>query len=127
MYRSEAAFSHALCFQLKKQGAMVTRIESGYTKVGIPDIHMVYNGAETWIEVKNIHKYWDGRSIEIPWRPGQQAWALTYLKHKKSYSLTIASCKNGILIIPMVKHFESNLVTKTDISEFLHTIGEIRI
>jgi len=127
MYTSEAAFSHALCNMLKKQGAMVTRIESGYTKVGIPDIHVVARGKELWIETKNVKRAWNGISMEVPWRPGQQAWALTYLAHKHEPSYTIVSCKNGILTIPMFKHFEKNIVCANDISDFCTTIREIRL
>jgi hypothetical protein len=123
MYKNEAAFSKAFCARLRRLGLVVTRIESGGTKRGIPDIHWAGYGQEGWIELKNLHKTYRYSDIQVSWRPGQQGWALEYYKHKKQPSLTIASCNNCILVVPMVKHFKENWVTPADISEVLPSIG----
>ena len=123
-YSNEAKFSSALCKRLKTIGCMVTRIETGTTRCGVPDIHIVVNGEERWIETKNMHCYWTGSAM-IQWRPGQQTWALEYLAHKGKPSLTVVAFKNKIICVPMVKHFENCIVTSKDVSNEWYSVKEI--
>jgi len=114
VYRSEAAFSKAFCGRLKRLGCFVTRIESGTTRVGIPDIYAVLHGQEYWFELKNIRKHYHHGPLYIPWRPGQQAWAYEYLQAKGRPSYTIVSCINCFLIVSHVKHFENSMIREGD-------------
>jgi hypothetical protein len=102
-------------------------VESGSTKRGIPDIHWVGYEQEGWIELKNVHHGYYGGDIKVPWRPGQQAWALEYLRHKRTPTLTIVSCNNCILSIPMVRHFKENWVKNEDIAEIIRSVGEFTL
>ena len=108
MYRSEQAFSSALCEMLRRHSPMVCRIETGTTRRGVPDIYMVHNGAEIWIETKNVKS----ASVEddewgVTWESGQQAWAYDYFRahNKKKWSYTMVALKDGFLLIPMTKAF----------------------
>jgi Holliday junction resolvase len=125
IYKNEAAFSTAFCKKLRSLGLVVTRIESGGTKRGIPDIHWAGYGQEGWIELKIVHHSYYGGDIKIPWRPGQQGWAFEYMKHKRTPSTTVVACNNCILIVPMVRHFQENWVMQEDISEILSDIKEL--
>jgi hypothetical protein len=127
MYQSEAAFSKAFCRHLRDTGYYVTRIESGGTKRGIPDIHWAGRGREGWIELKNIRAPYRGGDIKIPWRAGQQGWAHEYLKYSGSPSLTVAACSNTILVIPMVRWFKENWVTRQDVAGALAHVREFKL
>jgi hypothetical protein len=127
MYRNEAAFSKAFCGRLKRLGLTVTRVESGGTRRGIPDIHWVGFGQEGWIELKNVHYSYYKKPIKVPWRPGQQAWALDYYRAKKTPSLTVVACNNCILVVPMVRPFKENWVSPEDISDVWSSIGEVAL
>lgn len=118
MYKNEAAFAKAFGNVLKANGAFVTRIETGSTGQGVPDMFVVYNGVDFWMELKNepTIKYDTARDSThtIHWRPGQKAWMLTYaLHHCVKFAYTIVAGKDCFLIIPMDKHskFEHNKVT----------------
>ena len=76
-YRNEAAFSKALVTALRNKGWFVQRIESGETGKGIADIYTVSpTGVAMWLELKRVHMNIPSKInfVDIPWRPGQQAW-----------------------------------------------------
>ena len=107
-YKNEAAFSRALSEALRKQGAIVTRIETGGTSQGVPDMFVQTNGGDVWLELKNIPNL-DDEAIErkgfikVPWRPGQAAWGYNYwrMHSKKKFTLTVVAGKNKFYVIKM--------------------------
>lgn len=115
MYVNEQAFSKALCARLKKEGFMVQRMETHGTGVGVPDIYAVGYGFGIWLELK-VHEtnsiFMD--KVKVPWRPGQQAWHLDYRSHMlcKRCGLTLMSCKDGIIVVPMNQVYDKNTVIK---------------
>jgi len=115
MYKSEAAFSKALCDKLKAHCPLIQRIESGETGRGIPDIFLVYKKQGIWIELKNDRsQYISGQMYEIKWRRGQQSWALKYYKATGKCTYTVVALNNGFLIIPMNQRYRDNIVMAHD-------------
>ena len=111
-YRNEAAFSKALVTALRNRGWFVQRIESGETGKGIADIYTVSpTGVAMWIELKRVHMNIPSKInfVDIPWRPGQQAW-LSVLHTYKQKVFTLACFDNGILRIPHHTVWQQNLV-----------------
>lgn len=111
-YRNEAAFSKALVTALRNKGWFVQRIESGETGKGIADIYTVSpTGIAMWLELKRIHMDIPSKInfVDIPWRPGQQAW-LSVLHTYKQKVFTLACFDNGILRIPHHTVWQQNLV-----------------
>jgi hypothetical protein len=87
------------------------RIESGETARGIPDLYIRNNKREYWIELKNIKRDSVYRAVwQIPWRPGQQAWALRYKRCSGLCSYTIVALKDGYMLVPMRGRFKNNTV-----------------
>ena len=111
-YRNEAAFSKALGTALRNKGWFVQRIESGETGKGIADIYTVSpTGVAMWLELKRVHMNIPSKInfVDIPWRPGQQAW-LSVLHTYKQKVFTLACFDNGILRIPHHTVWQQNLV-----------------
>ena len=111
-YRNEAAFSKALVTALRNKGWFVQRIESGETGRGIADIYTVSpTGVAMWLELKRVHMNIPSKInfVDIPWRPGQQAW-LSVLYTYKQKVFTLACFDNGILRIPHHTVWQQNLV-----------------
>lgn len=111
-YRNEAAFSKALVTALRNRGWFVQRIESGETGKGIADIYTVSpTGVAMWLELKRVHMNIPSKInfVDIPWRPGQQAW-LSVLHTYKQKVFTLACFNNGILRIPHHTVWQQNLV-----------------
>lgn len=111
-YRNEAAFSKALVTALRNRGWFVQRIESGETGKGIADIYTVSpTGVAMWLELKRVHMNIPSKInfVDIPWRPGQQAW-LSVLHTYKQKVFTLACFDNGILRIPHHTVWQQNLV-----------------
>lgn len=111
-YRNEAAFSKALVTALRNKGWFVQRIESGETGKGIADIYTVSpTGVAIWLELKRVHMNIPSKInfVDIPWRPGQQAW-LSVLHTYKQKVFTLACFDNGILRIPHHTVWQQNLV-----------------
>ena len=111
-YRTEAAFSKALVTALRNKGWFVQRIESGETGKGIADIYTVSpTGVAMWLELKRVHMNIPSKInfVDIPWRPGQQAW-LSVLHTYKQKVFTLACFDNGILRIPHHTVWQQNLV-----------------
>lgn len=111
-YRNEAAFSKALVAHLRKQNWFVQRIETGSTGKGVPDIYAVApEGTAIWIELKRVHLCAKGRHfMEIPWRPGQQAWLHTVQKMYKQPVCTLVACDDMILKISHYKIYKNDCV-----------------
>ena len=98
-YRNEAAFSKALVMAMRAKGIFVQRIESGETGKGIPDLFIITKGTPMWIELKRIHGTCsDKQFLEIPWRPGQQAW-LNDVQSRGVICMTLACFDDGIVKI----------------------------
>lgn len=117
VYKSEAAFSRALSSALKKQGAIVTRIETGMTSQGVPDMFVQMNGGDVWLELKNMPGIDDEAvvkrgSIKVAWRPGQQAWGINYwrMHARKKCTYTVVAGKNTFYIITTNSVFPKNEV-----------------
>lgn len=109
-YRNEAAFSKALVTAMRAKGIFVQRIESGETGKGIPDLFIITKGTPMWIELKRIHGTCSNKmDVEIPWRPGQQAW-LYDVRARGVATMTLACFDNGILRIPHTAIWGKNLV-----------------
>ena len=108
-YRNEAAFSKALCTAMRAKGIFVQRIESGETGKGIPDLFVITKGVPMWIELKRIHGACHRNYVEIPWRPGQQAW-LHDVTHRGVKCSTLACFDDGILLIDHHNIWAKNLV-----------------
>ena len=97
-YRNEAAFSKALVTAMRAKGIFVQRIESGETGKGIPDLFVITHGIPMWIELKRVHGACHRTVVEIPWRPGQQAW-LNDVTKRGVTCFTIACFDDGILMM----------------------------
>lgn len=108
-YRNEAAFSKALVTAMRNKGIFVQRIESGETGKGIPDLFVITKGTPMWIELKRVHGACHRDYVEIPWRPGQQAW-LNDVAKRGVITMTLACFDDGILQIPHNTIWNKNLV-----------------
>lgn len=109
-YRNEAAFSKALVTAMRNKGIFVQRIESGETGKGIPDLFVITKGIPMWIELKRVHGACSNkRYVEVPWRPGQQAW-LYDVRSRGVATMTLACFDDGILRIPHTAIWGKNLV-----------------
>lgn len=108
-YRNEAAFSKALVTAMRNKGIFVQRIESGETGKGIPDLFVITRGVPMWIELKRVHGACHRDYVEIPWRPGQQAW-LHDVTYRGMKCMTLACFDDGILQIPHDTIWNKNLV-----------------
>lgn len=108
-YRNEAAFSKALVTAMRNKGIFVQRIESGETGKGIPDLFVITKKVPMWIELKRVHGACHRNYVEIPWRPGQQAW-LNDVSKRGMQCMTLACFDDGILMIDHHKIWTRNLV-----------------
>lgn len=108
-YRNEAAFSKALVTAMRNKGIFVQRIESGETGKGIPDLFVITKGTPMWIELKRVHSACHRNYVEIPWRPGQQAW-LNDVSKRGVMTMTLACFDDGILVIDHHTIWNKNLV-----------------
>ena len=98
-YRNEAAFSKALVTAMRAKGIFVQRIESGETGKGIPDLFVITKGTPMWVELKRVHGTCsDKQFLEIPWRPGQQAW-LNDVQSRGVTCFTLVCYDDGIVKI----------------------------
>jgi hypothetical protein len=117
MYSSESAFSSALltAINAKAKRLLIQRIESGETARGIPDVYIRNKTREYWIELKNVKRLSVNNTCwQIPWRPGQKAWASRYYRCAGLCSFTIVALKDGYMIIPMRGQYKNNTVYIND-------------
>ena len=123
-YRNEAAFSKALVTAMRNKGIFVQRIESGETGKGIPDLFVITKGTPMWIELKRIHDTCSNkRYVEIPWRPGQQAW-LYDVRARGVSTMTLACFDDGILRIPHTAIWGKNLAP-TELCDYYKDIRSL--
>ena len=124
-YKNEAAFSKALCSAMRAKGIFVQRIESGETGKGIPDLFVITKGVPVWIELKRVHKT-IGREpyLEIPWRPGQQAW-LNDVQKRGVMVMTLACYDNYIVRIDHHGIWTKNLVPVGKVTAWYKSIKEL--
>ena len=114
MYRSEGHFSRAICNMLFDK-IMYRRIESGETSVGIPDLWLRFPEREVWVELKNCNRLSiNDKRWEIPWRKGQQSFAVEYMKATGQHTYTAVAMNDGYVVIPMHKRYTKNIVFADD-------------
>lgn len=117
-YRNEAAFSKALVTAMRNKGIFVQRIESGETGKGIPDLFVITKGVPMWIELKRVHDICSNkRYVEIPWRPGQQAW-LNSVSKRGVMCCTLACFDDGIVMIHHNIIFPNNTVCQQELQYY---------
>lgn len=107
-YRNEAAFSKALVTAMRNKGIFVQRIESGSTGRGVPDIYCIIGETPLWIELKRVRRN-STRYVEVPWRPGQQAW-LNEVTRRGQLAFTLCCFNNCIVKIPHDIIYKQNVV-----------------
>lgn len=103
----------------------VVRIETGGTRVGVPDmfVNICRQGYRhsTWIECKlDTLVSINDKKIKVNWGPGQQAFMIGYANANTTeyrcvgmtmrYGWTALRCRDGVLLIPMYKVYEDNIV-----------------
>lgn len=121
MYKLEKDFSKAMTTRLKKQGMLVSRVESHSTELGFPDAFVQGHGDDVWVELKNNTKVSICQEIvRVPWRPGQQAWhGVYYTQHcTRRNVVTLMSCKDGVCVVPNIKHYQGNLVNSPFVVDY---------
>jgi hypothetical protein len=119
MYKTEAAFSKAFVNEARKHYGLVQRLETGSIGRGVPDLMVVDQNGTTFVELKNNNRCSIlDRAWQVSWRAGQQAWSLLYYKATKGFwhTVTILSCKDGFVMIPMTEHYVDNIVKRTDVT-----------
>jgi hypothetical protein len=127
-YRNEMAFSRALVVHLKNKGYQVTRIETGKTTRGVPDLYVASIHGCMWIELKRIHTEFSRESYtEIPWRPGQLGWMLNHLRSSGFPCFTFVAFDDCIVCIPITKVFKGNRIFLSDVSRIWYSIGKVDI
>lgn len=128
---SEYDFMHEVKKKLEYNSSnRVTRIESGGTQVGIPDMYVTiahrHYGQAIWIECKydpsvSIKQH----RIKVNWGPGQQAFAADVTHAAlKMYNgatslrcpVTLLKCKDGVILIPMYKHYDNDFIETLDVA-----------
>ena len=116
MYRSEAAFSTALCQKLTTLCCpFIQRFESAVTGRGIPDLLLIIDRNDIWVELKNDKKQVLKQSwFKVDWRVGQQTWAYNYYRATKRWTYTVMAVKDGFVIIPMSQRYRQNRVEAHD-------------
>lgn len=119
MWDNENKFSTYLYRRLNAEGMYVHRLESHGTGNGLPDMFIMGHGDDFFLELKNDKKITVAKAkaegIKVDWRPGQQAWAMTYKQRHATLeggklSATIVGVKDGILLIPMRQMFNNDIV-----------------
>lgn len=109
---------------MRAKGIFVQRIESGETGKGIPDLFVITKGTPMWIELKRVHDICSHkRYVEIPWRPGQQAW-LYDVRARGVATMTLACFNDGILRIPHTAIWGKNLVP-TELCDYYKDIRSL--
>lgn len=124
-YRNEAAFSKALVTAMRNKGIFVQRIESGETGKGIPDLFVITMGTPMWIELKRIHDTCSNKQyVEIPWRPGQQAW-MNDAQSRGVCCMTLACFDDGILKIQAGIYHENRVPLGFGFAEYYKDIRSL--
>ena len=130
MWKTEKEFGQYIMAKLSKEGAKCIRIESASTISGMPDMYLMGLADDYFIEFKNMKdKSIKDACWKIPWRPGQQGWALDYYdRHSKQYSeafvkskhtWTFVGLKDGVLLIRMTVYRKDNVIYASDYFTFV--------
>lgn len=126
MYKTEKDFYNKSIHPKLKEHFKCVRLESRATHTGIPDVLIMGDGINTFIELKVLpNKSIHDNNIKVPWRPGQLAFAAEYFIVnttkkfiegvsciKVSYSWTAVAMKDGVIL---VKHGMQNSVDMMNI------------
>jgi hypothetical protein len=123
-YSSESMFVAALNRHLSEAGYLVTRIESGSTCLGVPDMYVVKPHKDFWLEAKRVKTPLQ-ETNKIPWRPGQVAWMLNHYRYMKEPCFTIIAFDTNICLVPMTRIFTDNIVTLNDMSNVWDSVREV--
>lgn len=120
MWVTEKQFCNYIMSKLKSVGFQPIRVESASTISGMPDLYVLGNRDDYFIELKNMkNKSIKDGEWKIPWRPGQQAWAQQYNMHmfnyfpdcaKNKFSWTFVGLKDGALLIRMENYISTAMV-----------------
>ena len=146
MWKSEKLFGKAIMQKIEVESGICFRLETASTAPGMPDLYVLANGADYFIEFKNMQNIPVTSShFKVAWRAGQQRFALQYREKmqkfkqvyyddaddtyiegfEQKFSWTFVGCSNGVLLIPMYQVFENNLVHFDD-AVFTFTLDEFR-
>jgi len=129
MWKTEKEFSQYIMSKLTKEGCQCIRIESASTISGMPDMYLMGLADDYFIEFKNMKdKSIKDACWKIPWRPGQQAWALSYHNHHTKrwpeqctvtkYSWTFVGLKDGVLLIRMAMYYHDNTIGIMNVDDY---------
>lgn len=146
MWKSEKLFGKVVMEKIEAESGICFRLETASTAPGMPDLYVLANGADYFIEFKNMQNTPVVSShFKVAWRAGQQRFALQYREKmqkfkqvyyddaddtyiegfEQKFSWTFVGCSNGVLLIPMYQVFENNLV-RFDDAVFTFTLDEFR-
>lgn len=129
MWHNEREFGKYLMRQLKAQDFWCTRLESGMTVKGLPDLWVQGHGDDYYIELKYVNKGLSylslNRQIKVPWREGQQAWAAIYKEYHRNgkhgkVSFTFVGLNDSMIMIPMREISQDNVVYITEMNILYH-------
>lgn len=127
MYVSEKEFGQAFMQKAKKSGLMSMRIESASTISGCPDMWLQGSGDDWFVELKRV-KSGLSKTVRVPWRPGQQGWALKYKANHQfvrdhllyvKHSWTAVMLDDVLMMVRMAYSFAGNMVSKSQPDVFL--------
>lgn len=146
MWESEKLFEKAVMQKIEAESGACFRLETAATAPGIPDLYVLANGIDYFIEFKNMYNVpVTSKRFKVAWRAGQQRFALQYREkmrflkpryhdeHDDTYtdgfeykfSWTFAGLKDGVLLIPMYQVFDNSIVHSDD-AVFIFTLDEFR-
>lgn len=133
MIRTEYDFMHEVKDKFDQVNAIVVRIETGTTALGVPDMyamipafksskHMVNQAL--WIETKKVNRPFNGDGeLAIKWSTPQQRFATAYRMASTRrtrgatvvrYTWTFVRMDTGVLLVPMYRQYHDNKVDTTD-------------
>lgn len=134
-WNTEKDFGKFVIDKLKSEGLHTMRIESASTITGCPDMYVQGAGDDYFIELKNV-KLNVRDKCTVPWRPGQQAWALSYLMNhesamtkyafKQKHSWTFVGCSDKVLLIRMDSYIKDNVVYTVWSNVYEYSIDEFK-
>ena len=129
MWKTEKEFGQYIMSKLTKEGCSCIRIESASTISGMPDMYLLGIADDYFVEFKNMKdKSIKDAYFKIPWRPGQQAWALNYHTHYtkdragqckvSKYSWTFVGLKDGVMLIRMSRYRHDDAICIMDADDY---------
>lgn len=108
----EKDFVRSLRRKLKNENAVSYCIETGLTCKGFPDLYVLTLDDDFLIEVKVVNKPLPAKEVTIPWRAGQQAWALNYAArhHRRKHTWTFVKFEDRYVLIKMSTLWDKNKI-----------------